>query len=83
LQAVPDSKQRLFESNVTNLIKDDRKEFTIAYMPEHTPIRIINKKRFSSQCGSAEKPSNIRSVHYKYFNNPDEWGNLDYNPNDD
>lgn len=83
LQAVPDSKQRLFESNVINLIKDDRKEFTIAYMPEHTPIRIINKKRFSSQCGSAEKPSNIRSVHYKYFNDPDEWGNLDYNPNDD
>lgn len=88
LKAIDDDK-RLFTSNITSNTSNiyGLESADIAYMPENTPTRVINKQRFSSQCGSAEKASNIRSVHYEYFNDPDDWKinntTVPYNPNDD
>ena len=84
-----DTTKRVFQYVKNQSVIGIDNKVDLAYMPENTALRIINKQRFASQCGSAEKASSVRSVHYKYYNNPEEWEKEwpadkknKYNPND-
>ena len=77
-----DTAKRLFRAIKAKTNVGESTVFSLAYMPENTPTRIFDKQRFSSQCGTSEKAFGVRSVHYEYFNSPNEFGTLNYNPND-